>query len=85
MKNPFRGIDDIIKSEFKEASKITKKNYYRIWQYFSKMQHKNYGMNDIDEELYTQSEFESLRWNIYDIALAYTRDYIWFDEKYKGK
>jgi hypothetical protein len=69
-------IDHVIEKEFKEASRITKKPYSDIANYFLGALHKL----DSVEVVYTEMEYKETISKYKDVALTYTRDFIWFDE-----
>lgn len=80
--NPFNSLDKISVYEFRDSVKPTQKTYKQIKNYYNTVI--KY-INSDDEEIFTETGFFSVNGNVKDIALAYTRDYIWFDEKYNGK
>ena len=70
-------IDSVIEKEFKEAAKTTKKQYCSIVSYFFT------AMNVLEtkDPVYTDFHHKENNKLATDLALSYTRDYIWFDEK----
>ena len=82
--NPFKSLDKILADEFKISSRIAIKNYYAVKRYYTKMlntKFENYAEPDV---YYTQADYDEFDGNRKDIALAFTRDFIWFDDRYKN-
>lgn len=70
-------IDKITINEFKESSVIVNKNVRDIFIYYYKTFAKIYFLKHSD---YTKIKSHQDIYNIHEIAVAYTRDYIWFDD-----
>ena len=65
----------MLEDEFREASKITRKSYEDIANYYFLCKRR------LDYYVYSEFEYQSVRKEIMEQALSYTRDYVWFDEK----
>lgn len=67
----------MLEEEFKEASTITGKSYEDIAEYYSLCKKR------LEEHHIYNTEFEYYEkaTEIREQAIAYTRDYVWFDEK----
>jgi hypothetical protein len=80
-------LSEILQKEFREASKITGKNYRDIIRYYHLCEYKdpqdiNNCMSPIRLGIvYTELEYYEHKHAIDEEALALTRDYIWFDEE----
>lgn len=70
-------IDDLTNIEFKNSARDTKKQYCSIAKYFLTTLRK---LNNNDN-IHTEFEYRETIIKNKEMALAYTRDYIWFDEK----
>jgi hypothetical protein len=65
----------MLEDEIREATKQTGKDYEDITRYYLLCK-KRLGYYD-----YCEPKYERIRENIKEQAIAYTRDYIWFDER----
>jgi hypothetical protein len=65
----------MLEDEFRDASRITGKSYDLIADYYVACK------KSLDATIHTEFEFYELKNDVKDLALSFTRDYVWFDEK----
>jgi len=81
-------ITEELEKEFREASKITGKPYRNIATYYRMLCHSDILDPEnccspirLGADIMTEFEYDQYNKEQRETALAFTRDYIWFDEK----